>query len=207
MSSVDNAFMSMGYMQWPVLFYKPIGKLQRLAAKAPNAFKKYGIELDKTRHYNFTIGGYKDKSIAFKGINNPNELHSLKWAKRFLCAGLDLDIVVAETKLALVVVDESRKKIERYLKRAKTAKGKDLDRVFSYYYNRSVMLKALVQETFNHRPAYLYKIMLKVTKQAKGKSLTDQAFLDLTRKETKKYYAAKGKAKSGENMVNKTGKL
>src|SRR5262249_31517495 len=47
LNSWDDAFMSIGFMQWPLAF----GKLQRLIARAPAAFRRYGIELDPARRY------------------------------------------------------------------------------------------------------------------------------------------------------------
>jgi hypothetical protein len=42
LNSWDDAYMSIGFMQWPLAF----GKLQRLIDRATAAFRRYGIELD-----------------------------------------------------------------------------------------------------------------------------------------------------------------
>ena len=93
LNSWDDVYMSIGFMQWPLVF----GKLQRLIARAPDAFRRYGIELDPTRRYSIKRSYPRPETpIALKGVGHPSELRSLNWAKRFYAAGLDPEIVAWE---------------------------------------------------------------------------------------------------------------
>jgi hypothetical protein len=60
LNSWDDVFMSIGFMQWPLVFVK----LQRLIARAPDAFRRYGIELDPTRRYARTERRRQSRSKA-----------------------------------------------------------------------------------------------------------------------------------------------
>ena len=116
LNSWDDVYMSIGFMQWPLVF----GKLQRLIARAPEAFRRYGIELDSGRTYTIKRRGYIHPfmPIALKGVTHPNELRSLEWGKRFFAAGLDPEIVAREAELALEIIAEERRKIEKSSGRA-----------------------------------------------------------------------------------------
>jgi len=199
LNSYDSAFMSMGFMQWTIKYtdnYYRDGKLQRLIQRAPAAFRKYGIELDTPRRY--IIGEYKP--LAFKGAQFARDLRSLDWAKRFYAAGLDPDVIIEEVKMALEVIEESKRRITNRV-------GRD----FLPYYERSAVLRALVQETYNNRPAYLYEALKRAIARAKQRAeATTEQFLDLVRAAIREVYGEKepqAGPRKAENLVHKTARL
>jgi hypothetical protein len=209
LNSWDDVFMSIGFMQWPLVF----GKLQRLIARAPDAFRRYGIELDPTRRYSIRRSYGTETPIALKGVDHPRELRSLNWAKRFYAAGLDPEIVAREAELALEVTAEERRKIEKSL-------GRPIP-----HYDESSALRALIQETNNHRPAWLKEVLKRAVAQYTRSGASDAArFLDLVRATIRSVYPEKARAaaskvtndpkkiadavarmvRSGENLIVKT---
>ncbi|MGH9195205.1 MAG: hypothetical protein ACRD1T_05655, partial [Acidimicrobiia bacterium] len=214
LNSWDDVYMSIGFMQWPLVF----GKLQRLIKRAPEAFRRYGIELDSGRTYTIKRQGYPRPltPIALKGVTHPNELRSLEWGKRFWAAGLDPEIVAREAELALEIIAEERRNIEKSLGRAIP------------HYDESSALRALIQETNNHRPAWL-KTLLKraVARYVSSGASTPAEFLDLVRAAIRAYYPVAARAnaskktsypkkiaeavaravQSAKNLIYKTGTL
>ncbi len=212
LNSWDDVFMSIGFMQWPLVF----GKLQRLIARAPDAFRRYGIELDPTRRYSIKRSYGTETPIALKGVGHPRELRSLNWAKRFYAAGLDPEIVAREAELALEVIAEERRKIEKSL-------GRPIP-----HYDESSALRALIQETNNHRPAWLKEVLKRAVAQYTRSGASGAArFLDLVRATIRSVYPEKARAaaskmtndpkkiadavarmvRSGENLIAKTATL
>jgi hypothetical protein len=209
LNSWDDVYMSIGFMQWPLAF----GKLQRLIARAPEAFKRYGIELDPARRYSIKRSYGTETPIALKGVSQPGELRSLEWAKRFYAAGLDPEIVAREAELALELIGEERKKIEKSL-------GRSIP-----HYEQSSALRALIQETNNHRPAWLKDLLKRAVARytAAGASTADQ-FLELVRRAIREVYPEKARlaatkrtsdarkieeavakmVRSGEHLIEKT---
>jgi hypothetical protein len=191
-NSWDDVYMSIGFMQWPIAF----DKLQRLIQRAPEAFRKYRIELDSNKRYRIPRKYGDLTPIAIRGAQEPRDLRSLDWAKRFYAAGLDPDIIVEEAKLALEVINESKNKIQK-----KIGDG------FLPYYNQSVALRALIQETYNHRPAWLYAILKNAVANAQKMGGVDVGkFMEIFQNELMKYYKAKGMTKSAINLIQKTGR-
>jgi hypothetical protein len=196
-NSYDSAFMSMGVMQWPIAY----GKLQRLIQRAPEAFRRYGIELDDLRKYRIQTRYGTETPIAIKGAQNPSDLRSLEWAQRFYIAGLDPDIIIEEVKLALEVIEESKRRIVKKV-------GSD----FLPHYERSAVLRALVQETFNNRPAYLYVALKRAIERARkmaGGVDTNQ-FLKLVHEAIREVYREKEPEdgpKKADNLIRKTAHL
>jgi peptidoglycan hydrolase-like protein with peptidoglycan-binding domain len=190
LNSWDSVYMSIGFMQWPVAF----DKLQRLIRRAPAAFLKYGIELDLNRRYRIRKKYGELTPIAIKGAQEPQELRSLDWAKRFYAAGLDQDVIVEEAKLALEVINESKNQI-----RKKVGDG------FLPYYDQSVALRALIQETYNHRPAWLYQILKNAMAKVQSMGGVDVGkFMEVFRNELLKFYKAQGMARNALNLIQKT---
>jgi hypothetical protein len=212
LNSWDDVYMSIGFMQWPLAF----GKLQLLIARAPEGFRRYGIELEPGRKYTIKRQYGTETPIALKGVIHPNELRSLEWGKRFWAAGLDPEIVAREAELALEIIAQQRRKIEKSLGRAIP------------HYDESSALRALIQETNNHRPAWL-KALLKraVARYVSSGASTPAEFLALVRAAIREYYpeAAREAAKkrtsdpkkiaeavasavqSAKNLIYKTGTL
>ncbi len=198
-NSYDSAFMSMGFMQLTIKYhdrFNPDGKLQRLIQLAPQAFQKYGIELDAPRKYR--IGAYTPTAI--KGAENQRDLRSLDWTKRFYSAGLDPDVIVEEVKLALEILIEDKKR-----------RANRVGSSFLPHYDKSPILRALIHETFNNRPAYLYLALKRAIVRAKkmGEISTDQ-FLELVREAIKEVYKEKEPKdgpKKAKNLIYKTARL
>jgi hypothetical protein len=213
LNSWDDAYMSIGFMQWPLAF----GKLQRLIDRAPAAFRRYGIELDPARRYSIKRSYPKPETpIALKGVGQPHELRSLDWAKRFYAAGLDPEIVAREAELALEVIAEERRKIEKSLRRPIP------------HYDESSALRALIQETNNHRPAWLREVLKRAVAQYTSSGSSGSArFLELVRASIRSVYPEMARAAarktttdpkkiadavarmvhSAENLIRKTGTL
>jgi hypothetical protein len=206
-NSYDSAYMSMGFMQWPIVYtdrYNPYGKLQRLIQRVPEAFQRYGIELDAPRRYRIKTPSGTYTPIAIKGAAKPGDLRSLDWAKRFYAAGLDPDVIVEEVKLALEVIEETKKHIENH-------KKYKIGSAFLPYYEQSAVLRALIQETFNNRPTYLLIALERGVARAKkrGEVSTDQ-FLKLVREAIKEVYREKDPEdgpKKAKNLIYKTSRL
>jgi hypothetical protein len=184
LNSWDSAFMSVGFMQW-TLKYK---KLQQWIALAPQAFRRYGIELESTRKYTFS-STHEEKAIV--GAARAVDLRSQEWGLRFYMASLDLDAVIVEYRRALEVSNEVRRSIVDPHGAAVVA-----------HYNSSPVLRALVQETHNNRPAYMKQAM----KNVASKAHTDTAtFLDVVRKEILRIYTAREDAPTkAANLIKKT---
>jgi hypothetical protein len=184
LNSWDSAFMSVGFMQWPLRY----GKLQRWIALAPQAFRRYGIELESTRQYTFTP---KEKEKAIVGATRAVDLRSPEWGVRFYLASLDLDAVIAEYRRAVEVSIEVRRSIVDPHGAAVVA-----------HYNASTVLRALVQETHNNRPTYMKQAM----KNVASKANTDTAnFLDVVRDEIVRVYTARENApQKAANLIKKT---
>lgn len=212
LNSWDDVFMSIGFMQWPLVF----GKLQRLIARAPDAFRRYGIELDPARRYSIKRSYGTETPIALKGVSHPREIRSLDWAKRFYTAGLDPEIVAREAELALEVIAEERRKIEKSL-------GRPIP-----HYDESSALRALIQETNNHRPAWLREVLKRAVAEYTRSGASGAAhFLELVHASIRSVYPEMAKAtarkmttdpkkiaeavarmvQSGENLIAKTATL
>src|SRR5262249_23573129 len=146
----------------------------------------------------------------------PHELRSLDWAKRFYAAGLDPEIVAREAELALEVIAEERRKIEKSL-------GRPIP-----HYDESSALRALIQETNNNRPASLNELLKRAIAQYTRSGASGAAhFLELVRASIRSVYPEMAKAAarktttdpkkiadavarmvhSGENLIAKTATL
>jgi hypothetical protein len=208
-NSYDSAFMSMGFMQLTIKYndrYNPNGKLQRLIQRAPDAFRKYGIELATTR-YKIYAGKNKETGkpdyyvpLAVQGAPKPDDLRSLEWAERFYAAGLDPAVIIAQAKLALEILKEDKQRI------VKTVGGG-----FLPFYDRSPVLRALIHETFNNRPVYLYRALKQaITKATQQGQISPEQFLNLLHTEIRAIYQQREKdtgLKKANNLINKTAKL
>ena len=195
-NSYDDSLMSMGFMQWTMKY----GRLQQFIKQASAAFQRHGIELGGS--YTFSRKR-RDGSIqkwivsGIKGAPNKNDLRRLDWAKRFYAAGLDPDIIVEEVQFALTVIEENKKKIE-----------KEAGSYFLPHYGRSVILRALIQETFNHRPAWLYAALkMAIARASKIGEVSTNQFLELVREAIRDVYRKNGLPQSAENLIYKTGYL
>jgi len=199
-NSWDSAYMSMGFMQWPVLYdNKHGGKLQRLIQMVPEAFKHYGIELTNEK-YVIRSGGEEYTSWKIKGAPTPADLRSEIWAKRFYLAGLDTEIIAAEVKLALIMVREALQKMLVFA---------DNDQLFDRIrtaYDSSPKLRALIQEAFNHRPAYAKKALKNAMLAAKT-GIGAEEFIKILQQKIREAYPQNADSqKSAENIINKTAK-
>lgn len=207
-NSYDSAFMSLGLMQLTIKYtdkYYPDGKVQKLIQNAPEAFQRYGIELDPDRRYaiRYSEGKYY-RPAAIRGTKKPDDLRSLGWAKRFYASGLDKHIIIEEVKLVLDIIEETKKRIVNH-------KKYKIGSAFLPHYEKSAVLRGLIQETFNNRPTYLLIALKRATIRAekKGEVHTDQ-FLELVREAIREVYREKipkNGPKKADNLIHKTGRL
>ncbi len=189
-NSYDSAIMSMGLLNWTIRS----GQLQNLIARAPAAFRKYGIELyGKYRFGNAVVPG-------IKGAGDPQDLRNLTWAQRFYRAGLDPDIITAEVKHALDTFRKSREKMVR-------AAGE----YFLPYYRKSPVLRALLHETVNSRPAYAYAALKRAVQRAMKtqSSVSLQTFMSFVRNAIRDVFGEKEKngASKADKIIAKTARL
>ena len=109
----DSGVLSFGFMQWTLKY----GELQDLVKRVSNEFKPFGIEIEGTYLFKSNSVPPKSHSVpAFKGVTNYNILRGLDWAEKFYRAGLQEEIVIAETKKALEQLHayENRNGLLRY---------------------------------------------------------------------------------------------
>ena len=189
-NSWDSAYMSMGFFQFPVKF----DKLQRVIAKAPDAFRKHDIELDYPRRY--PIKNLNPRAI--KNAPNVSDLRSREWAERFYLAGLEDDVIIAQISVAReIFYDELLKKNDpkNYLNR---------------YKDSHPNLWAFIFEADNSRPA-IFRIALRAAiKEAVNKNINDpavfgQILIRELRIATENYYSEKVKYDKNP-LINETKK-
>jgi phosphatidylserine/phosphatidylglycerophosphate/cardiolipin synthase-like enzyme len=187
-NSYDSAFMSMGFLQFTIRY----GELQRVIARAPDAFRKYGIELEPNGIY--LVG--EDKSRAIKNAPDIQELRSIDWAIKFYKAGLDDDVVKAQ-------VDEARNIMETFLR--KDDPRHYLDR----YREKEPRLWAFIFEAHNSRPAPLDVALQNAIRKAVDQNLDDalqfeKLLIEELRNSTAAYYGSpKIQYKSEEDKVKR----
>ena len=108
LNSWDDVYMSIGFMQWPLVF----GKLQRLIARAPDAFRRYGIELDPTRRYSIKRSYGTETPIALKGVGHPREPEASTGSSGSTLPDWTRRSWRGRPSWALEVIAEERRKIE-----------------------------------------------------------------------------------------------
>jgi N-acetyl-anhydromuramyl-L-alanine amidase AmpD len=133
----DSAVVSIGFMQWTLQH----GKVQEWIRRAPDAFKRFGIELDKSRRYQW---GTDNTQIAIKGAATKEELRWNGWAERFYYAGLDEAAIQAEVELA-------KEWLQRHL--VGLARRLKIDyKLFKIHYDASPWLRGIFQAAYNNKP-------------------------------------------------------
>jgi uncharacterized protein YcbK (DUF882 family) len=150
------------------------GKLQMLIQLAPVAFKKYGIELSGNT-IKFKDSKNKTHEVqSLTGLNKLSELRNYDWGRKFFCAGIDDEIIIAEAKLTLYVLDMSLYNMQIKLGNS----------YFVSYYKSSALLRGLIQEAYNNRPVYL-TAALKITSQLlePKEKVTVQDFITLLKQQ------------------------
>jgi hypothetical protein len=201
-NSWDSAYMSMGFMQWPVLYDdKHGGKLQRLIQMVPEAFKRYGIELSNEKYAIRRKYG-TEYSWKIKGAPSPEDLRSEIWAKRFYLAGLDPEVIVAEAKLTLTLVREGLQKMILFAKQ-KTGDGQLFERIRAAYDN-SPMLRALIQEAYNYRPAHT-QVALKNAMLAVRSGIGAEELIGVLRQKLREAFPQDADSQRGvDHIITKT---
>ncbi|HEY0458193.1 MAG TPA: peptidoglycan-binding domain-containing protein [Pyrinomonadaceae bacterium] len=195
-NSWDDSYMSMGFFQFPVI----VGKLQKVIELAPDAFRKYGIELDYSRRYQ--IGkNQSDNPTAIKNAPEISNLRQKEWAQRFYQAGLEDDVIIAQIKLGRKIFYEDLLKKNdpnNYLERFKTAPPN---------------LWAFIFEADNSRPAPFRAALRAAIKEAQSKNINDfRAFAPVLiralRGSTEKFYSERKYDKNPvTNEINKQAKI
>ena len=91
------------------------------------------------------------------------------------------------------------------------AKKKIVKRVgdgFLRYYDQSAVLRALIQETFNNRPAFLREALRRAMAKAEKRGIESaDDFRAILGNDIIAVYTERKKPRAGHNMVNKTGTL
>lgn len=134
-NTYDSAVVSFGFKQWTL---QEQGELPKIIARAPDAFKRYGIELEGQ----YTINGNRTSGI--KGVSDPEDLRGAFWAERFYQAGLDDDIIIAEVAQAKQDLASLRGTIQRS---SFLQSGAGLDLLLELQNNRGAYVKDVVNRT------------------------------------------------------------
>lgn len=195
----DSAVVSIGFLQLTLQF----GELQRWIQLAPDAFARWGIEVDPTRRYTWiSRDGKPNKQLAIKGAEKKDDLRWNGWAQRFYLAGLDPDIIAAELKMGRLRLDEGIRNAKSYLK--KIDGGFDL---FKRAYDASLPLRGLYQEAFNNKPVGARNGIRVAVKRAQAAGVTDPSgFYDIAKKAMIDAFVYLNDRSSGEHIVEKTAK-
>lgn len=189
LNSWDSAVMSVGYLQWTLRY----GELQQWIARAPDAFARYGIQLEPTRTYAFEANGKQDKQRAIVGAPYAKDLRSKAWGIRFFLAGLDADAVIASVPQALA--DAARVKKAYVLPHGAQVAA---------HYDASPEIRALVQEAHNNRPAYLKRAVAQAAGRARAAgAVSTPQFLELLRAELRDAYR-KEDVQKAEHIIQRT---
>lgn len=151
-NTYDNMVVSFGFKQWTMGH----NELQDLIKRAPEAFKRYGIELGGE----YNISGKKVPGI--KGVSDKEDLRGAYWSYKFYQAGLDLDIIAAE-------VAKARQDLKEVI--ATIRKSPHLG---------SATGAPLILELANNRPAYVNPVVKRtLEKTSKDAAITEEAFMEI----------------------------
>jgi hypothetical protein len=130
----DSGVLSFGFMQYTIRH----GSVQKLVARAPDAFAKFGVRLG---------GVYRFGDDAYPGIDGaprPSDLNAIAWVEKFLAAALADGIVKEQAVMAL---EENRSLMQR-------AKGILGDKWSMAY--MTPRARALIGEAYNNRPVVIW---------------------------------------------------
>ena len=187
----DSAVVSTGFLQLTLRF----GELQAWISRAPAAFGRYGIAVDRSRPYQFTDGAVP----AIVGAPDRAALRWNPWADRFYRAGLDDEIIVAQVAVGL---ERSIRHLEALRLRLKGRPGA-FD-AFLAQYKRSAFVRAAYQEAYNNRPAYARRgaANAAVAAQRRG-SVTAGEFTSLLTSAIRAAYAARGEGAKADRIPAK----
>lgn len=181
----DSGIVSIGFFQLTLLH----GKVQDLIRSAPDAFRRYGIELDEGRTYK--IGG--NTPVAIKGAATANELRWGIWADRFYRAGLDDDVIVAEC-------EDGKQRLSRGIAVAKKKLGGAFE-LFWTAYKASLPMRGLYQEALNNLPVGAYNGIAIAAKQATDAS----GYYEILKRAIPAGFAAYGKQHGKEAKIREKG--
>lgn len=165
----DSAVVSIGFLQLTLRF----GVLQDWINRAPAAFARYGIAVDRGRAYRFG----RDSVPAIVGAPDPSALRWDPWADRFYRAGLDDEVIVAQVAIGLERNANNLNQLRRLLGPRAGAYE-----VFLSHYRRSAYIRGVYQEACNNRPAYARRgaANAAVAAQARGPVTTTEFTARLT---------------------------
>ncbi|HVO72637.1 MAG TPA: S8 family serine peptidase, partial [Ignavibacteriaceae bacterium] len=166
--SYDTAIISIGFRQFTFIH----NNIHEWINKAPEAFKRYGIEIDNSQpSYSIkrTTGTYTVKRI--KGADNPEDLRWNGWAQRFYYAGLDYEVITAEFQLAKEFFARELGRLKNFLKNSPDDFKKFMD-----FYNQNGHIRAFFHELNNAAPSRVPSLTSKaINKTALGQN--DEQFL------------------------------
>jgi D-alanyl-D-alanine carboxypeptidase-like protein len=159
LNSWDSAVMSIGFKQWTLRY----DELQRLIARAPEAFARHGIRLaPKGTNYVF---GKATHARAIDGVPDKETLRNEDWGRRFFLAGLEPEAVLAAARMALDDVAE----VEAYVRTLGWSPHFD-----------SARGRALLVELHNNRPAYVKEVVPRtLARAAQQPGLDERGVLEI----------------------------
>ncbi|MFI1675859.1 DUF2272 domain-containing protein [Streptomyces sp. NPDC020607] len=145
----DSAVVSIGFLQLTLQH----GKLQEWIDAGPEAFRRFGIEVDRGRTYRWG----KTTKRAIVGAATKDELRWDGWAERFYLAGLDEAVIVAECVVSM-------RWLERHL--AGMNAGFTRERMgwaaaaFRAHYDRSPYARGMFQSAYNNLPVVAQRAVI-----------------------------------------------
>jgi hypothetical protein len=189
----DSAVVSTGFMQFTLQH----GKVQEWIRLAAPTFKRYGIELDPSRTYQWG----SNRQAAIKGAGTKAELRWDGWAERFYLVGLDDEAVVAEVKLARQYLLRHLQGLKRRL-RGMGADSGQYDR-FMRHYGASGNVRGMFQASFNNLPAASAKGVRYALQSADADATTAQ-FETHLKAGIKRAFSERGLSSRGVHHTTKT---
>ncbi|MEU5685852.1 hypothetical protein DEJ48_01375 [Streptomyces venezuelae] len=138
----DSAVVSIGFLQLTLQH----GKVQKWIDAGPEAFRRFGIEVDRGRTYRWG----KSTQQAIVGAATKDELRWDGWAERFYLAGLDEAVIVAECAVSVRWLEAHLAGMNARFTRERMGWAVN---AFRAHYDRSPYARGMFQSAYNNLPA------------------------------------------------------
>ncbi|MCX4672361.1 DUF2272 domain-containing protein [Streptomyces sp. NBC_01381] len=145
----DSAVVSIGFLQLTLQH----GKLQEWIDAGPEAFRRFGIEVDRGRTYRWG----KTTKRAIVGAATKDELRWDGWAERFYLAGLDEAVIVAECVISMRWLERHLSGMKAGFTRERMGWAAD---AFRAHYDRSPYVRGMFQSAYNNLPVVAQRAVI-----------------------------------------------
>lgn len=189
LNTYDRGIVSSGFMQ----FTMHVGKIQEWILLNETAFRRFGIELDKSQKHDF---GGNERHYMIKGVSfsDRNALRWNGWAERFYYSGFDEAVIAAEVQLALKYLDFHLNGLRKRLQ------NDSIFETFLKYYATDPYVRGLFQASYNNNPAKSTSAVGNTIREIGITNTSTVAFLDTY----KKMLVAQGWARLVEKTASGT---